>query len=506
LAVISPAKLLALLAEPLRLLRNERRGSEGRATTLRAMIEWSYRLLSEDERSLFRRLAVLAGTFSIDTLVVLGPEHGGGAAFDVLASLVAKSMVVTQGEDEDGEQRFRLFESTRAFALEQLVAEGEREATERCFVAGISDAVRQRAKSLYTLGERHWLDGIERDFDNVRAALELAFGPLDDAEAGAEIAVSLGFFWHARRPQEGKHWLRRTRERADAFPQSLQARVFLESARVDVASANVVEFSERAVDGYRAAGDAPGLARALEYLGQSLINLGRSADAVAVLDESVALGEGAAASARSRALRGVAALLAGFDTAAAARDLESALPALTGAGRTRDASLALRGLAWLAGVDGRYDEALESAGRALALCESLHDPRGMALLHNELAFWYLRLERLADARANALEALRLAQNAEIPLTFNAIVLAGTLALGGRPRGAARALGFVDRPDPVSLLPFVTRYRSDIVQVLRARLGDEAFEAEAHSGDALSAAGLLRLFEEENAAPSVSGAV
>ena len=115
-------QLLARLDDRFRLLTGGRRTAVPRHQTLRATLDWSYELLPEPERVLLRRLAIFAGGFTLTAASAVGADADSAAAdaMDGLANLVAKSLVVA---DVDGVARYRLLETTRAYALEKLAAE-----------------------------------------------------------------------------------------------------------------------------------------------------------------------------------------------------------------------------------------------------------------------------------------------------------------------------------------------------------------------------------------------
>jgi len=122
-ALMSPAEILARLDQQFRLLTGGRRTSLERHQTLRAAIDWSFELLSDEERTLLTRLSVCVGGFDLDAAVALAAGIGVDEfeAFDVLASLVAKSLV--ERTERDGTTRYRLLEMIRQYAAEQLDAE-----------------------------------------------------------------------------------------------------------------------------------------------------------------------------------------------------------------------------------------------------------------------------------------------------------------------------------------------------------------------------------------------
>jgi predicted ATPase len=189
------AALRARIDRALPLLTTGPTDAPSRQRTLRAAITWSYDLLSDGERALFRRLAVFAGGC---TLAAAGTVCGGppwrGEIFDGLSSLTDKNLVVA--DDADGQRRFRLLEVLRQFGLEQLAMAGEVEATRRRHAtwmvgfAGANEPAWGREQAA-----RIWR--IESERDNVRAALAWAV-EADQAETGLLLASRLLQYWRLR--------------------------------------------------------------------------------------------------------------------------------------------------------------------------------------------------------------------------------------------------------------------------------------------------------------------
>ena len=200
---------------------------------MRGAIDWSYELLSDDEKSLFRRLGVFAGgfTFEATEAVVLSsrlsvtssPEdkvrfafelktpHEGGTqneiyVLDLLSSLVDKSLLFAK-EQSDGEMRFRMLEVVREYALESLKKNNEAEAAHRRH-ANYFLALGEAAEP-YLLGEKgvEWLNHLEDEHDNLRDALGWSLE--NDAALAARLAAALRVFWtfHGHLT-EGRKWLK----------------------------------------------------------------------------------------------------------------------------------------------------------------------------------------------------------------------------------------------------------------------------------------------------------
>jgi non-specific serine/threonine protein kinase len=170
-----------------------------RHQTLKAMIDWSYNLLSEGERQLFRRLAVFVGGWTLESAEGFAADIPQAAALDLLSRLVDKSFILVErqlGKDA----RYRMLETLREYGLEKLESVGETSyAREQHFEFFHSIALGSR---LYGPEKQRWLDRLEADYDNIRAAILWALDEHDSGgvrsflEEGAELVLALvDFFW-----------------------------------------------------------------------------------------------------------------------------------------------------------------------------------------------------------------------------------------------------------------------------------------------------------------------
>jgi predicted ATPase len=195
--VLAPEAILERLEHQLGILGAGSRDVPERQQTLRGAIAWSYDLLDEGERRLLWRLAVFVGGCDLETAEdICGPAAEIGCeVVDGLMSLTDQSLVRT--EEIDGVTRFRLLDTIREFAAEQLAASGEREEIERRHTAAFLALAQAAAAELSGTNQRRWLGRLELDHDNIRAVIDRATAAQD-----AAVAIGIGFsmwrYWQKR--------------------------------------------------------------------------------------------------------------------------------------------------------------------------------------------------------------------------------------------------------------------------------------------------------------------
>src|SRR5579872_179389 len=206
--VLSIPNLAQRLNERFKLLTTGSRTAVPRQKTLSALIDWSYDLLSTQERLLFDRLAVFAGGMSYEAVaaVCTGGSIEEFDLLDLLSSLTDKSLVVAETSGQ--EERYRLLESTRAYALEKLTASGEQPALARAH-ARYYHKLADEADRAYTIASTDKLAArLEREVDNFRAAMEWALKAANDVELGAAIIGQLYVLWSdGGLNAEGRWWI-----------------------------------------------------------------------------------------------------------------------------------------------------------------------------------------------------------------------------------------------------------------------------------------------------------
>lgn len=276
------------LVERFRVLKGSARDTVPRHQTLRAAMEWSHGLLTAEEQTVLRRLAVFVGGFRLESAqhVARGEEFDEWAVLDHLGALVDKSLVVAQGEPP----RYRLLETTRAFAREMLESSGEEEPVRRRHCQAVLALCQASNEAALAQPVHSVLVRYLPDIDDVRAALAWADGPQGDPLLHIALAGSIAWLWDAAGlHQEGVQCTARARARIDAStPADLEAR--LEGAWSTVAWPRIgpdeLRSLDRAAALFRQLGDTKELYRALCRRSRILGVMGRFDEAERSLQEA----------------------------------------------------------------------------------------------------------------------------------------------------------------------------------------------------------------------------
>ncbi|MGW3511345.1 AfsR/SARP family transcriptional regulator [Streptomyces sp. NPDC000994] len=201
LRMLAPRQIADRLDDRFRLLTSGSRTVLPRQQTLRAVVDWSWDLLDAEERNVLSRLSVFAGGCDLAAAeAVCGP-----AAFDALASLVDKSLVVATPA-ADGGMRYRLLETVAEYAGERLDEAGGRTETGRAHLTYYRELARTTDPLLRGPGQRGAIEKLEREYENLRTALRHAVAVRDEQE-GLCLILSLVFYWQLRDARiEARNW------------------------------------------------------------------------------------------------------------------------------------------------------------------------------------------------------------------------------------------------------------------------------------------------------------
>jgi non-specific serine/threonine protein kinase len=316
--VLSVEQIAQRLDDRFRFLTGGSRDGLPRQQTLRATLDWSYSLLGEPERALFRRLAIFVGSFNLDAVEAVGegmgppipattpwgwaelhalphPNHTAPSVLDLLVELADKSLV--QVEEEAGEARYRLLETLRQYGQEKLIAAGEADVARRRHRTWYGGLAARAEPELSGIRQREWLDRLEREHDNIRAAIEGCVGDPADVEEGLRLGAALLRFWFVRGHfGEGRYLLTRLLasaatnpaiQRSSARMNALHAAGFAAFWQGDYAAMR--SFGEEWLVVARDLGDERGIWMANDMLARVYLNQGDYARARSIFVEQLAV-------------------------------------------------------------------------------------------------------------------------------------------------------------------------------------------------------------------------
>lgn len=492
--LLTPEQIATRLDNSFRLLVGGDRAAMPRQQTLRGAIDWSYDLLSAEERTLLRRLSAFVGGFDLDAAEAVSGGDGTADVLDLLAQLVDKSLVHV--EKHGPEARYRMLELIRQYGAEKLDEAGEATAVRvrlRDWSLGLADRAEQ---PLWGADAPDWRERLDLEHPNLRAALEWCRE--HDPEAGLQLAAGLWRFWEPRGYlTEGRSWLEtflsRTeaiRGRATVRAKALLGAGYLARDQGDTTAAR--SRFEASLSIFRETGDRWGIGSGLRSLGVLAQSDGSYADARGLFEEALALfreidhGLGVGWTLRNL---GILAQIEGDYVRAEALFQES-LPVLQRLGDTNGTGRVLGSLGILARVQGQFERARSLLEEGLRLVRDAGDRRGESMGLSALA----GLALLDGDTPTSLELVRrslsLGQEMGERLAIaRGICLAGLLALeqeecerGARLLGAASTMhrdirGALEVDERAHLDAAVTR--------AGASIGEGAWDAAWSAGQRMS---------------------
>ena len=500
--VLSPRDLARKLDERFRLLTADDRSTLPRHRTMRALIDWSYDLLSESERRMFRRISIFAGGFTLESCTSV---CGDGAldeigVLDLLSSLVDKSLV--QVNTAGSYTRYRLLESTRQYAREKLRGGSEEEVAARGHACAFVKLAEQLHEAWEMLPDSEWHARAEPELDNFREVLAWAFGPHGDSLLGQRLAVALLRVWYAFSPAEGRRWLQTAQEHvSNGTPAAVVAALHLtESSLAHVFGLQnlALESGERALALYRTLADPRGMAHAERVIAISQLHHGEIALGEALALRSVSTGSALGlrkSTIITLAILGHARLFAG-DLPESLRHYREALTAARAVGAEHETARVALSLAYAECCSGNAPEALRLAEDALPVLHRFRDVRFIAQAWLNITKYFIKLGRYDEALRAARKTLSSARDLQWSLgvaaalerfaAISAFDLQTHARDGGNLRRAARIIGYVDS---VAVAEGVTRkpVRSDaedydaLIAALRGALGEDELQRLMFSG-------------------------
>jgi predicted ATPase/DNA-binding CsgD family transcriptional regulator len=294
MGVLSAEQLASRLEDSLKLLTGGRT-TDPRHRTLRATLEWSHDLLSESERTLFRRLAVFAGGGTLEAAeeVCSGEGIEQDDVLDILSKLVDKSLVVAEASPGvDGELRYRMLEPIRQYGQERLEESGEADATRDRHAASFLALAEKAGPELRGPRQVPWLKRLDTERDNVRGAMAWLVGQ-GESQTVARIGWALWLFWWMHGHfTEGRRWMEEALAKGSAMPASFRAKALfvagtMADGQADRRSAEPL--IKESLMLFRELGDKLGSALALSGTGLVAVGQGRHERGVALFHEAVDL-------------------------------------------------------------------------------------------------------------------------------------------------------------------------------------------------------------------------
>ena len=501
--LLSPRVMLARLEDRFKLLRGGARDLPARQRALRATIDWSHDLLDEDEQTLFRRLAVFIGGRTLEGVeVVCSPmDAGDGLAplqidvLDGLASLVDKSLI-QQEEGVDGEPRFTMLVTIHQYAAERLEGSGEAEALRRRHAAYYLALAEEAEAELRGPEQGMWLERLEAEHDNLRAALRWA-QEIGEAETGLRLGGALWRFWYVRGYySEGREWLAgllalaRASKPTATRAQALNGAGLLAHEQGDYAAARSLYEESLAIR--RELGDKRGIAISLNSLGHVVREQGEYAKARSFYGESLAI---------RRELgdkRGIAVSLNNLGNVAhdqgdyaAARSLYGeSLAIKRELGDKRGIAISLNSLAEVVCEQGDYAKACSLYEKSLAIKRELGDKRGIAVSLDGLGLVARHQGDYVAARSLHGESLAIFR--ELGYRWGVLaVLEGFVALAaaqGQPERALRLAGAAAALREAIGAPLPPTYQAELerhLETAQQALGEQASATALADGRAMT---------------------
>ncbi len=476
--LLPPQALLARFDSRLRLLTGGARDLPARHQTLRGAIDWSYSLLEPAEQALFRRLGVFVGGATLEAVAAVWDGAGELDVLEGLTSLLDKSLL-RQGEGADGEPRFGMLETIHEYALEKLAEHGELDRAQRAHAAFFLALAEQAEPKLRGFEQPAWLSRLDREHDNLRAALRWAT-ERGETEIALRLAGALWLFWRVHGPlSEGQRWLDLALGLAGNVPPAARAKALSRAGSLAWARGDydrAVALCQASLGLARTLGDPWEIAFPLIYLGH------------------VSRGRG--------------------DYAAARAYHQDCLELFRASGDAWGISVALDNLGLVEGDLGRYDAARALQEESLALGRELGDEWGIAISLVNLAAIARRQGDPERARALAQEGLeRLWQQGAKREIAECLELLASLAAGaGQMESAARLFGATEALRAalgVELSPTERAAQARALAAVQAALRPAAFDTAWSEGMALPLEQVVQLalaLPQPPVAPSARPAV
>lgn len=411
--LLTPGLLLERLEQRLPMLVSRGSDLPDRQRTMRTALAWSCSLLAPEPLAVFRRLAVFAGTASIEAVEAVCPAAGELRDAPLLSlAVLADHSLVSRQSDPQQSARVSMLETVREHARDLLVEAGEAAATARAHAEYYAALAEEAEQQLQGPAQNCWLQRLEWEHDNYRAALEWA-ADSGHVELGLRTAHHLYNFWYMRgHRHEGRSWMERLLATAAEVPSEIRARALLSAGKLAWLLGSFGPAHERLAESlglFRACGDRWGTANALNGIGLLASAQGEYRRAAGLFEEALCLQreidyrQGAAAN-----LNNLAAALKELGEAERAKRLYAESIALRRElGDTHGTAMTLINLGNLLRIEGDLRAAAAALEEAVSVGRELDAPRALAAALRHLGDVARDRRDVGPARACYEESLRL---------------------------------------------------------------------------------------------------
>jgi predicted ATPase/class 3 adenylate cyclase len=270
--ILAPEQITELLQDRFQLLTGGPRTALPRHQTLQATLEWSYNLLTEPEQTLFSRLSVFSGGWTLEAVDGLLAEDGLSRTdlLELLSNLVDKSLVIVSHRQD--EARYGMLETVHQYATELLSTSGETEAYRRRHANYLISLAEEGDPKLRSADQITWLRKFDDEHENFRAALRWTTAS-DHADDAARLVAALGWFWFLRGYwTDARQWLNTSMDMVSDPEPLLRAKAICRAAGIELIQGNLAgppELVREALDIFTAHEDIEGMAWCLNLLGQT---------------------------------------------------------------------------------------------------------------------------------------------------------------------------------------------------------------------------------------------
>ena len=494
--LLPPKAMLGRLGRRLKLLTGGARNLPERQRTLRGAIEWSHTLLEDGEKTLFCRMAVFSSGRTLEAIETVCDAEGDLPidALEGVSSLLDKSLL-RQEEGPNGEPRFVMLETIHEYAREKLRESGEAEEIRRAHKEYFLTLAEEAEPELMGSDQVPWMERLEAEHDNMRAALSWSL-EVGDAESALRIGGALWRFWNVRGHfSEGRRWLATALSDGEAAPVGVRARALLGLGYLALRQGDYMratEDLEASLALYREAEDRRGEAYALCFLGWIALDRNELERAEGLLEESLALGRAVGTARDVSVVLNALAMLGLYrgEYERAATMQEESLSLAREAGDIRSIAIYTTNLGMTAAVTGEYERAETFLQEALEVHREIGAEDMIAPSINLFGFLALSrndLDRAEDLCVVALRELR--ERAQLPgIAFALDILAGVAASRGEIRRAARLWGAAAGSREVTGVPWLLEERAMIephIEAARSRLDELSWQGEWENGRVMS---------------------